>query len=81
MADVYKRQCIAFALFLFYAIQVYLVFVLVVPVYCWYIFRKVQFDNADRKTQILLFSGKIVAITAVTGVVTVIANRLVTRCV
>ena len=70
--------CIAFALFLFYAIQVYLVFVLVVPVYCWYIFRKVQFDNADRKTLILLFSGKIVAITAVTGVVTVIANRLVT---
>ena len=63
--------CAALGLFLLYAIQVYLVFVLAVPVYCWYILRKLG-------RTAFAYAGKLLGIMCITGLVTVASNKMVT---
>ena len=70
---------ILFALFLLYAIQVYLVFVIVVPVWCWYLIRKRQLKDGSKKSLILSYMGRMTVIVIITGIVTIVSNKLVTR--
>lgn len=70
---------ILFALFLLYAIQVYLVFVIVVPVWCWYLIRKRQLKDGSKKSLILSYIGRMTVIVIITGIVTIVSNKLVTR--
>lgn len=72
-------SCVVLGVFLLYAIQVYLVFVLALPVYCWYILRRIHLrEKQSRRKRGFLYAVKFLAIIFITGVVTVVSNKMVT---
>lgn len=53
-------------------------FVIVIPIFCWYILRKVWTGNKTGKILAAAYAGKIFVIVFITAAVTVIANKMVT---